>query len=298
MSRLVCLVDAPARPARALAVGGVLFDAGLDVYRWDDPAGFNGYMTDRCEVRVEDRKTGKVTTKVIKGRRYGSRTWLGDPLRVVRQFLVHHSGGDGRNPSGMFETLWRQRGLSVPFALEDDGRVWQFLDAREMAWHAGSANKSSVGVECALHPSAEDDPDYYSPANCAKRGNLPHATAEEVLQGVRRTVFVMPDPQVEALARLVAGVWVALGWIAGLEKIPDPARVARFAAPPRFPRVANDPARIPAVVVPNALQHDGLLGHLHVTDHKWDPAGLPWYRLEDLVAARFAEFRANLKEVT
>lgn len=297
MSRLVTLVDASPRPERALAVGGVLFDAGLVVYRWDGVGGFNGYTTERCEVQEENRKTGKVTTKVIKGRRYGSRAALGDPLRLVRQFLVHHSGGDGRNPGGMFETLWRQRGLSVQFALEDDGRVYQFLDAKEMAWHAGSANRTSVGVECCLFPDAQRNPDYYSPANCERRGNLSHATEVEVLQGMRRKVFLMPDPQVEALARLVAGVWVALGWHAAQEKIPDPVRVARFSAPPLFPRDPADASVVPARVVPRATAHDGLLGHLHVSPKKWDPAGLSWYRLEDLVAARFLEFRASLKEV-
>lgn len=297
MTRLISLVADPPRPARALAVGGVLFDAGLDVYRWDDPAGFNGYTTERCEVRVEDRRTGKVTTKVLKGRRYSSRAALGDPLRAVRQFLVHHSGGDGKNPSGMFETLWRNRGLSVQFALEDDGRVFQFLDAREMAWHAGSANRTSVGVECCLFPDAHANPDYYSPANCAKRGNLPHVRDVQTLQGVTREVFLMPDPQVEALARLVAGTWVALWWVALQETNPDPARVARFAAAPRFPRLGGS-TEVPTSVVPGAVEHVGLLGHLHVSDQKWDPAGLSWYRLEDLVAARLAEFRANLKEVS
>lgn len=293
MSRLVTLVSNPPRPARALAVGGVLFDAGLDVYRWDDPAGFNGYMTDRCEVRVEDRRTGKVTTKIIKGRRYSSRATLGDPLRLVRQFLVHHSGGDGRNPSGMFETLWRQRGLSVQFALEDDGRVYQFLDAQEMAWHAGSANRTSVGVECCLYPDAHANPNYYDEASRKRTGNLPHARDVQTLQGVTREVFVMPDPQVEALARLVAGVWAALGWHA--RQTGSAALAAIFGTNPRFPRIGG--TEVPTSVVPGAVEHAGLLGHLHVSDQKWDPAGLSWYRLEDLVAARLAEFRANLKEV-
>jgi hypothetical protein len=296
MTCLVALTPDPPRFARALAVGGVLFDAGLDVYRWEDSAGFNGYTTERCEVREENRKTGTITTRILKGRRYSSRTMIGDPLRAIRQFLVHHSGGDGKNPSGMFETLWRQRGLSVHFALEDDGRVFQFLDAQQMAWHAGSANTTSVGVECCLCPDAHANPNYYDEANRKRTGNLPHARDVQTLQGVTREVFLMPDPQVAALARLVAGTWVALRWHALREQNLESVRVARFAAAPRFPRIPGL-NEVPTSVVPNAIAHDGLLGHLHVTDHKWDPAGLSWYRLEDLVAARFAEFCANLKEV-
>lgn len=298
--RLVALTAAAPRPERALAVGGILFDAGLEVYRWDDPAGFNGYMRDRCEIREVNRKTGATRTRVIAGARYNRRAWVGDPIRLVRQFLVHHSGGDGRNPSGMFDTLWRQRGLSVQFALEDDGRVYQFLDARENAWHAGAANRTSVGVECCLYPTADHNPDYYSPENCARRGNLPHAVREEILQGARRQVFVMPAPQQDALARLVAGTWAALGWIAGLEKVPDPARVARFAAPPRWPREPewSLDGTIPRRAIAGWREHAGLLGHLHVTRNKWDPAGLDWEQLEARVAARFVAFREALREVS
>lgn len=298
--RLIALTSGAPRPERAISIGGVLFDAGLEVYRWDDAKGFNGYTKERCVVSEEDRRTGKTVTRVISGPRYNRRAWVGDPLRMVKQFLIHHSGGDGPDPGTMFQTLWRQRGLSVQFALEDDGRVYQFLDAEENAWHAGQANRTSVGVECCLYPNAGQNPDYYSPANNARRKNLPHEVREEILQGARRTVFVMPAPQQEALARLIAGTWVALGWIAGQEKIPDPARVARFASPPRWPR---DPAQIHDGTIPRRLvgfwnQHVGLLGHLHVSRKKWDPAGLDWERLEDSVAALFVEFLAELREVS
>jgi hypothetical protein len=293
MTLLVNLTASEPRALRSLCVGGVLFDAGLDVYRWTDPTGFNGYMTERCEVREQDRKTGKEKITVIKGRRYGIRAWTGDPMRKVRQIMVHHSGGDGRNPSGMFETLWRVRGLSVHFAVEDDGRVFQFLDPEVVAWHGGAANGRSVGIECCLYPTADLDPDYYSPAACARRGNLPHRVEEEVLQGARREVFVMPDVQIEALARLCAALWIAA------ERHMPPAPSVYFLTPPRFPRpgpgqIAGD---IPTRMLPWAPQHVGLVAHMHYTVNKWDPAGLAWYRFEDIVATRFSEFRANLKEV-
>jgi hypothetical protein len=279
---------------RAISVGGVRFDIGVPTFRWNNPKGFNGYTTERCEIKVEDRKTGNVTTKVIKGKRYSKRP--GDSLAGISQIMIHHSGGDGKNPSGMFETLWRQRGLSVHFAVEDDGRIFQFLDAGVKAWHGGSSNDISVGIECCLVPSADDHPDAYNEANRKRTGNLPHDRRPEVLQGVRRTVYVMPAPQVEALARLCAGLWSAIRWFAnGGDTKSVNADVARkFSASPKFPRVLGAPSGddIPSCVVSAPTQHVGLIGHLHYTDQKWDPAGLSWYALEQLVAARCSDFRA------
>jgi hypothetical protein len=256
----------------AFVLGGVAYDIGTRVIKWDEKGGFNQYLTNRSEVKVEDRKTGKVKTKVISGRRYSKRVMFGDPLKKIRQFFIHHSGGDGRNPSGMYETLQNQRGLSVHFAIEDDGRIYQFLDAIECAWHGGSHNGYSIGVESCLFPDAEAHSDYYSGPELAQRGNIPHTTTVETLQGVRRKVFCFTAPQVEALARLAAGCWVGIG---------------AYTAPV-FPRVGG---AIPREVCPGNDKHVGLIGHLQCTDIKWDPAGFPWESFEARVGALFAEMK-------
>lgn len=248
---------------------GLAIDIGTRVIKWNEKGGFNQYLTNKSVVTTEDRRTGKVSTKIIRGKRYRTRE---NGVGSVHQFFIHHSGGDGRNPSGMYETLHNQRGLSVQFAAEDDGRIYQFLDAVECAYHAGGHNGISIGVECCLCPDAEASPGYYSVANRAKTGNLPHAVREEVLQGVRRQVFVMPDQQIEALARLAAGCWVGM-----LLKTGRP----EFEVPPAFPRDAR--GEIPRAVVPGHADHVGLIGHLQCTDKKWDPAGFPWELFESRV---------------
>jgi hypothetical protein len=48
-----------------------------------------------------------------------------------------------------FDVLHNQRGLSCHFLIDVDGTIYQTLDARERAWHATTANDSSVGVELA-----------------------------------------------------------------------------------------------------------------------------------------------------
>jgi hypothetical protein len=278
-------VPGSADASRAIAVGGRLFDIGTRVIRWDQPGGFDGYTTARTEWDEEDRKTGKTTHHMVKGRRYGSRAWTGDPLRKIRQFLFHHTGGDGPDPAGMYATLWHRRGLSVQFSAEDDGRIFQYLDAREEAWHAGALNGCSVGCECALFPDAHADPEYYSPANCARRHNVPHARDVETIQGLTRTVFCMPDPQLEAMARLAAGVWAALGFL----RPADP----RFAVAPAFPRVGTPP-RIADAVIPKPKDHSGLIAHYHGTVHKWDPAGVKLGELEAATGSFWAQFRAQV----
>jgi hypothetical protein len=274
----IALAGGEFRMDSAFILSGVAFDIGTRVIKWTESGGFSQYLTNRSEVKVEDRKTGKVTTKVIKGKRYSNRVAFGDPLKAIRQFFIHHSGGDGRNPSGMYETLHNQRGLSVHFAVEDDGRIYQFLDAEECAWHGGGHNGCSIGVESCLFPDAERDPHYYSEPYLTKRGNLPHESRVEVLQGVRRTVFCFTEPQVEALARLAAGCWYGLAMLT--------KSVAMLNTPPAFPKVDG---KIPRSVFAGHQQHVGLIGHLQCTDQKWDPAGFPWESFEARVASVFKE---------
>ncbi len=274
LKRIVSLVSGEPRLAAAIVVNGTPYDIGLPVTHWWEPGGFDGYVAERALVRTQNRKTGAVDERTIRGPRFGQRK-----LERVTQFLLHHSGGDGRDPANMYRTLWYDRGLSVQFACEDDGRVWQFLDVKEAAWHAGKHNGISVGVEACLFPLVSADPHFYDPDNCRKRGNVPHAQRMEVIQGQPMRVYVMPPAQVGALARLVAGTWAALRHETGL---------SIFEAPPRLPRVNG---AIPMSVIGDPLSHAGMIGHLHCTAAKIDPAGFPWAAFEEQVAAVFATFR-------
>ncbi len=271
--------------SRAIAVGGRLFDIGTRVIRWDQPGGFDGYTRARVDWDEEDRKTGKTVHHTIQGPRYSGRAWTGDPLRKIHQLVIHHSGGDGPDAGNMYATLWNRRKLSVQFSVEDDGRIYQFLDARECAWHAGALNGASIGCECALFPDASADPAYYSPANCERRHNLPHDWDVQTIQGATRTVYLMPPAQVEAVARLFAGLWAALGALRPGD--------ARFQGAPRFPRVGT-PGAIPSHTILQPAAHDGLLAHYHASAAKWDPAGIDLANLEAAVAVQWAQFRATL----
>jgi len=237
-----------------------------EVVLWSDKGGFNGYTT-KPFVQV-DRKTGKEVTK--KGPRFGK------PRKAnqVTQIVVHHSGGDGKDPSGMYQTLWFNRFLSVQFSIEDSGKIYQYLDAQETAWHAGAANGRSIGIECALFPLVKSDPHYYDPAMCEKRKNLPHEKKIQVLQGQPMEVYQMPEPQVQALADLCASLWLGLG----------------RTELPKFPR--TELAEIPYYVIPvaQAKSHVGLITHAQLTKTKYDPAGIDLENLENLCAKAFCKY--------
>lgn len=270
----ICLSGDAFDPSRAFMINGVAVDIGVKVVRWDSLGGFNGYTTKRVDIEEEDRRTGKVVKRTIKGARFSKRK---KGLPGVSQFFIHHSGGDGRNPSGMYETLYNQRGLSVQYAVEDDGRIYQFNDAADCCWHAGAHNQISIGVECCLFPDAAAHPDYYSDANNKKRGNLAHGTMVDVIHGRRRKVFCFTGPQVEALAQLAAANWLAVEILC--RRTP--------AGPPRFPRTSQG---IPRTVYHQHMEHRGLIGHLQCTESKWDPAGFPWEDFEAQVASWYSTY--------
>lgn len=248
--------------------GGSDFNIGVPVFRWFDIGEYNGYITE--PTTIETRKG----VRTRRGYRFGpGKREISD----ITQLVVHHSGGDGKNPYGMYQTLWFDRFLSVQCAIEDDGRVYQFLDPVEIAWHAGRANKRSFGVECCLRPDADANPNYYSIENQKRRGNLPHAVMHQTIQGMTKRTFAMPDKQIDSLARVCAAVWIEAG----------------HADPPMFPRVPENGGPIPYEYVDGSLDHIGLVGHFHLTRKKWDPAGIDLARLEELVSEYFSLWLDN-----
>ena len=115
-------------PENAIVLAGHQYDIGIRCIKWDEPAGYNGYITDRSVVRTVNNKTGKEKTKVIKGKRYSRRYRMPgrNPINAITQLLVHHSGADRADPGVMYDVLYHQRGLSVHFAGEDDRSVSEY----------------------------------------------------------------------------------------------------------------------------------------------------------------------------
>ncbi len=293
--QLVSLATPEPCKANSFALDGVLYDIGRKVIKWDERGGFSFYKTNVVTYTDEHRHTGKETTKIIKGRRYSKRR---GGIGNISQFFIHHSGGDGQNPSGMYETLHNRRKLSVQFAIEDDGRIYQFGDAADCAWHAGRHNHISIGVECCLFPLVKRRPDYYSPERNKRTKNLPHDIGFDTIHGKRIKVFKFTKPQVAALVSLAAGVWAALGRHTGgrNKQVTEHGQTYLlndfFDLSPCFPRTKNN--EIPRTVFDKHIEHVGLIGHLQCTKNKIDPAGFPWELFEDLVWKDFLAFKDAL----
>jgi len=294
VTQKISLTGSPFNADNALIIDGVAIDIGNRVIKWYEEIGYSQYPTNRSVLKTEDMKTGKVKTRVIQGKRYKERP---KGIADIRQILIHHSGADRADPGIMREVLHNQRGLSVPFAIEDDGRIFQFLDAVKLAYHAGRIhNKISIGAECCLWPDAGARPNYYSASNRKRTGNLPHKIRTEVLQGMKKDVFCFPVPQVEATAKWAASLWLAVCMLGGkrtgeykVRNSPVVELDQMFNGPPKFPR--NGKGEIPRKVFPQHSEHVGLIGHLQCSKRKWDPAGFPWESFEQMVEEYFLKYR-------
>jgi len=285
------------RTGDEIVVCGRLFHTGARVVTWLDAGGFDAYRGHR------HRQPDKIEARDREGAaRYGTRRrnlpddvaarvhargWeLADLQQVVSQVVVHYDAAG--TSAQCFKILHDLRGLSAHFLIDVDGTIYQTLDCKERAWHAGSANDRSVGIEIAQIGAYPDEttlakwyafkqgrPALELPA-WVSRGELPEGTYEPARPGVIRGAihgaelvqFDYTDAQYEALAGLLAAL----------------AEV--------FPRVALDTPRDEAGAVVAGLVEDiaafeGIVGHYHLTKSKIDPGpAFDWARVLKEARAR------------
>lgn len=150
--------------------------------------------------------------------------------------LVHDTAGEG-DGIRIYDTLKRD-GLSVEFAIDRDGVIWQFCDpAINYTFHSETESRRSIGVELA---------NYVTPNISSDRPTL-----EEPYRSRTREVLGHLAPQHYAMAALVEAL---------LSVFPSiPARVPISSAGPITGR------RLPA-------GWEGVAGHLHFSDNHGDPA--------------------------
>lgn len=233
------------------------FDIGTRVVLWNEPGGMSAYDTTTYE--TEDPKTGEIS--VVKGKRYRSRLAIGTPnfeklKKVVWQFALHHSGL--YHSRDTYETL-QQRGLSVHFICDDDGTLYQCLDVRERAFHIGTDNAMSVGVEIDSRAAAGQYPDAYDPAHQRRYKVGPRRIKADVLHGMKMMGFEYSDAQYATIIRLGK----AMAEIFPLIR-------------PDFARDANGNIIKTELADPQA--HKGFICHFQVTRKKIDPISFDFNR--------------------
>jgi len=291
----------PGEPLRRrgdeIVVCGQLVHSGAPVVLWLDPGGYDAY---RAECHFDPDQAMPTNPVSSAPTRYGSfrRHLPEDVAQQVRsegwslplltewvdQFVIHYDAcGTSRR---CFQVLHDLRGLSVHFMLDLDGTIYQTLDLKERAWHAGTANDRSIGIEIANIGAYADtqtlDQWYARDARGRTYVRFPEALAEPGLRipdfvarpagndlicgeinGRRLYQYDLTDAQYESLIKLTATLCRVLPGITA-----------------EYPR-DNDGRLRTSVLTPEELEdYSGLLGHFHVTSEKVDPGpAFDWDRL-------------------
>ncbi|QDU35246.1 N-acetyl-anhydromuranmyl-L-alanine amidase [Poriferisphaera corsica] len=156
------------RSNQEIIVAGQRFNVGAPVVLWTDPGGYDAYRVDKRFGDIDSGKWENIKESIDTPNRYNLRygkpsqgMWSKDELEQIRgggweleqlqevvdQFVYHY---DVCGTSEVcFRVLHDMRGLSVHFMLDIDGTIYQTMDLKERAWHAGTSNDRSVGIEIA-----------------------------------------------------------------------------------------------------------------------------------------------------
>jgi N-acetyl-anhydromuramyl-L-alanine amidase AmpD len=275
------------RRGEEIVACGSYFRAGTPVVLFSDPGGYDAYRKDLFF--PDEPPAEKDETAPAPGLRFGERPGSPDDLRALARtvdlFVLHYdAAGTSRQ---CFKTLHDRRGLSVHFLLDLDGTLYQTLDLRERAWHAGAANDRSVGVEIAnvgayadgrherLKAWYERDakgvrvtiPPRLGPTGLKTRDFVARPARDALVSGRvhGRTYhqYDFTDAQYAALARLARALSAVLPRI-------------RLDAP----RDRRGAVRTDVLSEKELRAFSGVIGHSHVTTEKIDPGpAFDWDRL-------------------
>ncbi len=268
-------------------VGGQAVPTDARVVRWDAPNGFNGYL-ETCFFDSNCSLPFNPAPGCGTPRRYSERDFLdgrnarsqGRTMRLLRrhvdQIVIHYdAAGTSRR---CFQVLHDERGLSAHFLLDTDGTIYQTLDVRERARHAGEVNDRSIGIEIANLGA------YENPAELALRRDRlallepaaftgarpPPAPVVGNIQDRQLHQYPFTEAQYDALISLVAAL---------CRTFPNIKRTV--------PRDRS--GDVVTVVLPadRRERFRGILGHYHVSSSKVDPGpAFNWNRLERAILRR------------
>ncbi len=283
------------RDGDEIVVCGHYVSTGTPVVLWSDPEGYDAYSEVPRFTEPKLGTNGESTRK----KRYGTRKapaeiasrvaasgWqLEDLQQVVTKFVLHYDvAGTSRQ---CFKILQDMRNLSVHFMIDVDGTIYQTLDLQERAWHSGTSNDDSVGVEIAhigAHPSPgatymrwykKDDaggryvkfPKWMKETGIRTADFIARPARPGVIQGRingrKLYQYDYTEAQYQALIKLTAALHRAL------------PRIELDA-----PRSADGAIRPEVLTAPQRRAFTGVLGHYHVKKGKSDPGpAMDWNRV-------------------
>jgi N-acetylmuramoyl-L-alanine amidase len=285
------------RQGDEIVAAGQMFHTGAPVVLWLDPKGYDAYNGHRHFDESATMPSNPVSPN--DPNRYGRRRKLSDDLakrvaeegwtlanlqQQVDQFVIHYDVcGTSRQ---CFKVLHDVRGLSVHFMLDIDGTIYQTLDLKERAWHAGEANDRSVGIEIAqigAYPNMKVLDNWYK----LDETGWPYITLPSWMTdtGVRTPNFVgRPARQSIVTGRINGRDLMQYDYTpeqyASLVRLT--AALARIFPNMRLdvPRAEDGSVRSDALSAEELAAWQGLLGHYHITRGKSDPGpAFDWDRL-------------------
>ena len=278
---------APLPAGETIIVAGQRFAAGTRVVTWKEPGGYDAYAAGIPLHGPRDTAPGK------DARRGPTLTGL---QRQVDRVVLHY---DGAGLSRRCFEILRRRGLSAHFLLDVDGTVYQTLDLQERAWHAGTSNDRSIGIEIAnLGAYPPDDTAllaaWYRPGPAGQTRLVPPAAAGDPRLRVPGYSGrpQRPDP--------------VRGRVHGRELVQYDYTPEQYAALGRllaalhrvFPRIALDCPRdrhgrplMERLPLAREVDFRGVVGHFHLQENKVDPG--PAFQWDAVLNAARRELSAG-----
>lgn len=283
---------AEGRPdGRSIIVAGRPVRVGARVVTWLDPDGYDAYR-ETCFFSARELPSSPASGCDVP-RRWAERD-MDDPSKIDLVVVHYDVAWTSRN---CFKVLHDLRGLSCHFLLDVDGTIYQTLDLRDRARHAGGVNDRSVGIEIAhpgpleltqglaarytTDPATPDAPARVRFDLGARQGDVPDFVVRPArptpiagaIHGRAYTMFDYTDEQYESLGRLLAALARALPAV----RLDAPRDAAGAVI-----TTTVDPATLGALGGPSG---PGVVGHFHVGGHKQDPGpAFDWDRV--LTSAR------------
>ena len=205
---------------------------------------------------------------------------LKDLAQSVSQVLLHT---DLTSDSSMCFKALLARSLSTHFMIDWDGTIYQGLDPVFVAYHAGDFNGASIGIDLNnrmknLEREPSETP--YNPkhdliATMSKKEYRRGGPERMRINGFWTKAWGYTDAQYQALLELLSVLTSTLDI---------------------KPFVPMDEKR---EVIPTMLQDaagfEGILGHYHITENRWDPGpAFDWARIQAGLAREHNSFPVTL----
>jgi len=281
------------RTGDEIVVAGQMIHSGAPVTLWIDTGGYDGYRGHRHDEpefegprdqpdRILRYGSFRRDIPVSLRRRVIRDGWSLEDLTEVIDTVVLHYDACGSS-SRCFHILHDIRGLSCHFLLDVDGTVYQTLDVKERAWHAGPANDRSIGIEIAhfgAFPTMEKADTHYilegdrirlnpdSVAGTSAADAPPYPARELLFEGKIHGQQLYQRDFTEAQYRSLESLLITL-----CRTLP---RIE-----PVIPRLEDGSVHDRLRPEPPGQPVAGIVGHWHVGTHKVDPGpAFDWDRIE------------------